>query len=226
VLELGDLNEFRTSLEQALLLEQSSTRTKVLEQVLGVPLTAELRRRADLDLVILLADPAATHSIRSLLTYLYAGDVTVWGTSLGSTGVNTRATDSDLEGLRFLDMPWFAPREAELHAVMGETLPQGPMSRLVALGVDAARLQSRLALFEWLPGAGLAGASGDISRDSKGRLRRTSEWFRITNGLAAPESAGLPAPTPDSTEGNSTWTQPTSGLAAPVSSAEMPSSVH
>jgi hypothetical protein len=221
---LADLNDYRASLEQTLLLDQSTARARALEQLLGLPLVAEPRRREDLDLVVLLAEPAAARSIRSLLTYLYAGDLPVWGTSLSRTAAAEQAGNLDLEGLRFLDMPWFAPQEQPLREATARAVPAGPVERLVALGADAARLQARLALLEWLPDAGLAGASGELTRDRGGRLHRQSDWFVVREGAPRAERPRAPSREPalpageEPAPGEQAWTQPAATPAGPPSS--------
>lgn len=210
--ELRDLNDYRRNLEQTLLIADSNERAQSLSRLIGMPVVAEPRRRADLDLLVLLADPGPARSIRPMLAFIYAGDLPLWGTSQSYGGRIDAENDRDLDAVRLLDMPWFSPAEAPLRdAVAGAHTP-GVSARLAALGVDACRLQSRLALLDALPGGGLGGATGELARDAGGRIHRSTTWYAFTNGMAQPDAALPPLPeppaalTPNSTEGASPWT--------------------
>ena len=203
-LYLGDLNEYRLSLEQTLHLDQSQDRSENLGQLLRLELQSEPRRRADVDLVVLLAEPAGARSIRALLPFLYSGDIPVRATSISYSAGSGREGDLDLETVRFLDMPWFSGAEDALRAVA--SVQRGPVERLIALGIDARRLQSRLGLLENTAAGSLGGATGELSTGSNGRLRRRATWFVIEGGQA---KAALPRPViveAISTEGAQAWT--------------------
>jgi hypothetical protein len=214
-LYLDDLNDYREALERALLLEQSAARAEALTRLLGTALQSEPRRRADLDLFVLLAEPVPARSMRSMLPFLFAGDITTWGSSLSHAGGSSPEEDLDLEGLRFPDMPWFASAESSLRASVHGAVPTGPMERLVALGADAARLQSRVGLLDWSAGGGLGGATGEL-HVSAGRIHRQSDWYVFAQGHAQAETvraasdAGDAAPQP-SMEGETSWPEPSTG---------------
>jgi outer membrane PBP1 activator LpoA protein len=219
-LYLEDLNDYREALERTLLLEQSAARAAALTRLLGVPLQAEPRRRADLDLFVLLAEPVPARSIRSLLPFLFAGDIPTWGSSLSHGGGSTPEEDLDLEGLRFADMPWFAAAESALRQTARGAVPAGGMERLVALGADAARLQARAGLLDWAAGDGLGGASGEL-HVADGRIHRRSDWYVFRQGLAEAEVVRATADTPEpglrsSTEGDLPWSAPENQAAPPA----------
>lgn len=222
-LYLADINEFRRRFEQALLFEQSRQRGVALSRLLGMDLVAEPRRRQDLDLIVMLADPVAARSIRPLLSFLYAGDLPVWSTSQASAARPDQRNDRDLEDVRFLDLPWFSGAERPLRETLRRSVPAGGLQRLAALGADACRLQSRLGLFDWMHDAGLSGATGELVADGSQRLHRRSQWYVFGNGLAAPEqqrAAMLAASlSSQSTEGETPWTEP---RAAPLPPPDAP----
>jgi hypothetical protein len=219
-LYLEDLNDYREALERTLLIEQSAARSAALTRLLGVPLQAEPRRRADLDLFVLLAEPVPARSIRSLLPFLFAGDIPAWGSSLSHGGGSTPEEDLDLEGLRFTDMPWFAAAESALRETARGAVPAGGMERLVALGADAARLQARAGLLDWAAGGGLGGATGEL-HVTDGRIHRRSDWYVFRQGLAEAEVARATVDTPEtepgtSTEGDLPWPTPENPAAPPA----------
>jgi outer membrane PBP1 activator LpoA protein len=203
-LYLGDLNEYRLSLEQALHLDQSRDRSESLGTLLGLELQSEPRRRADVDLIVILAEPPGARSIRALLPFLYSGDIPARATSISYSAGSGREGDLDLETVRFLDMPWFSGSEDALRETA--SVQHGPVERLIALGIDANRLQSRLVLLDNAAAGSLGGATGELSTGSDGRLRRRATWYVIEGGQAKAE---LPRPEivyANSTEGVPAWT--------------------
>jgi outer membrane PBP1 activator LpoA protein len=178
--------------------------------LLGLELVAEPRRRQDLDLIVMLSGPVGARSIRPLLSFLYAGDLPLWSTSQASGARADPRNDGDLEGVRFLDLPWFSGAERPLRESLQRSVPAGGLQRLAALGVDACRLQSRIGLFDWMNGAGLSGATGELVLDTTRRLHRQSQWYVFDNGLAVPEERRTAIFTTTlnarSTEGETPWT--------------------
>ncbi|MBK6288666.1 MAG: penicillin-binding protein activator [Gammaproteobacteria bacterium] len=204
-LYLGDLNDYRVQLERTLLVAQSRERSDMLARTLGFKFESEPRRRQDLDFAVLLADPVAARSVRPLLSFLYAGDLPLWATSESNAAVAGNRSDQDLEALRFIDMPWFSSAEATLRRSIQAAGYSGAIERLVALGVDASRLQSRVGLLTWLNEAGLGGATGELSLDTQGRIHRRGQWYVFADGTASPEKARPETPDPSSTEGGTAW---------------------
>jgi outer membrane PBP1 activator LpoA protein len=93
---------------------------------------------SEADVVFLALGAADTRAVRPYI----AGGVATYATSLG---VNPRAdalVNLDLEGVRYLEMPWFV--QPDHPAVMAYPPPKSPLSvdaeRLYAFGIDAYRL--------------------------------------------------------------------------------------
>jgi len=125
-----------------------------------------LASRADM---VFLALPAA--DARAVRPYI-AANVPTYATSLS---VNPRAeavVNLDLEGVRYLEMPWFV--QPDHPAVMAYPPPKSPMSvdeeRLYALGIDAYRL-SLLLLRGEARRTSLDGVTGRIKLDGNTFVR-------------------------------------------------------
>lgn len=148
----------------------------------------------------------------------------VFATSHIYEGTDNAATNRDLEGVEFSDAPWLFNAQPGLpnHDDIATQLPaaQGSAARLFAFGMDAWNLVPYL---DWLrahPGSYLPGASGQLTADQFGRVRRVLIWAKFQDGLARPIGGSLqmdnvPASAPPSGDPAS----PLPDGAAPASSA-------
>ncbi len=210
-LVLGDLNAFRGDFDRTLLLEGSRRRSAALTGLLSRQLVTETRRRQDLQLLVMFANPVAARSLRPLVSFLQAGDLPLWAASQAHAANPSRRDDRDLEAVRFLDAPWFSGAEQPLRQALGDGVPAGGLQRLAALGVDACRLQSRHGLLEWMNALGLSGATGELTLDGRRKLHRRLSWYAFSGGLVTAEHArgALVAPAAHaaglSTEGETPW---------------------
>lgn len=210
---LQDLNDYRRSLEATLHIDQSKERTRELARILNLPFESEPRRREDVDAVVMVANPTAARALKPLLSFVYAGDLPVWGISQIYSGRENIEENRDLDAVRFIEMPWFSGAENSLRDTLPGVASAGSArERLVALGVDAFRLQSRLTLFDQMPGYQCTGATGNLFMDEARRIRRSADWYVFKGGIARAEHEReplAPAPATDvSTEGEQGWPQP------------------
>jgi len=144
---------------------------------------------------------------RLLLPQLQLARVTlpVFGTSHIYAGVDDAGANADLNGVEFCDAPWLFDAQPGLprHDDIAAQLPsaRGAAARLFAFGMDAWNL---VPYIDWLrghPGSYLPGASGQLTADQFGRIRRVLVWAKFVDGLARPLSGSLqmddvPATTP------------------------------
>lgn len=90
------------------------------------------------DMVFLALGQAATRAVRPYIT----GSLPIYATSLAVDPRADATVNVDLEGVRYVDMPWFV--QPDHPAVMVYPPPRLPMAveqeRLYALGIDAYRL--------------------------------------------------------------------------------------
>ncbi len=127
----------------------------------------------------------------------------VFATSHMYAGSDNPASDRDLDGIEFCDLPWLfdastgLPRHDEMARAIESA--RGANGRLFALGLDAYAL---LPYLDWLrghPDDYLPGATGQLVVDPFGRVQRHLTWARFENGLARPVAgslsvSGTPAP--------------------------------
>lgn len=119
----------------------------------------------------------------------------VFGTSHIYAGTDDAGANHDLEGVEFCDSPWLFDVQPGLpnHADIASQLPaaRGTSARLFAFGMDAWNLAPYI---DWLrahPGSYLPGASGQLTSDQFGRIRRVMVWAKFQDGLARPQNGSL-----------------------------------
>ncbi|HEX7749848.1 MAG TPA: penicillin-binding protein activator [Bordetella sp.] len=119
----------------------------------------------------------------------------VFATSHVYGGVDDAGNNRDLEGVEFADAPWLFNAQPGLpnHDDVANALPaaRGVSARLFAFGMDAWNLVPYL---DWLhehPGSYLPGASGQLTADQFGRIRRVLVWAKFQDGLAHPLNGSL-----------------------------------
>ena len=122
-------------------------------------------------------------------------DLPVFATSHVYAGSDDAAADNDLNGVEFCDAPWLFDAQTGLpsHVDLGNLLPdtRGVAARLFAFGMDAWNLVPYLDWMRAHPGSYLPGASGQLTADQFGRIRRVLIWARFDNGLARPVTGSL-----------------------------------
>jgi outer membrane PBP1 activator LpoA protein len=135
------------------------------------------------DMVFLALDQAATLAVRPYIS----GTLPVYTTSLGVDPRAEATVNVDLEGVRYVDMPWFV--QPDHPAVMIYPLPKSAMAveqeRLYALGIDAYRLCSLL-LQSDAKAFSLDGVTGRIVLDADRHFIRTLVPSGFDAGRAVP----------------------------------------
>jgi hypothetical protein len=122
------------------------------------------------EMVFLALDAAATRAVRPYIS----GTLPIYTTSLSVDPRAEPTVNVDLEGVRYVDMPWFV--QPDHPAVMVYPQPSTPMAveqeRLYALGIDAYRL-ALLLLKPDPKGIRLDGVTGRISLDGERHFTRS-----------------------------------------------------
>ena len=179
-------------------LSGSVRRYQRLRANIGGPLQFDPRRRQDAEFIFLAADAPAGRLIKSQLKFHYSGDLPVYSTS--SIYAMDGRSDSDLNGVMFVDAPWIIdpqPWIENLPAHFEEFWPeQRRLGRLHAMGYDAYHLVGPLFAARIGAELDMDGATGRLYIDDEGRVHRRPAWAQFQRGapvaLAEPTPAGGP----------------------------------
>ena len=186
VTAVADYDSDATGATRELLnLGQSHGRARQLQRYTALPIQFEPRRRQDIDVVFMVANTAQARQLKPALNFHYASDLPVLAISQVYAGEPSPGRDADLNGIRFVDIPWLLDGESELHRLANQVWPEGHgrFERLFALGVDAYRLHARLPVLQSMPDSFLPGVTGQLSMDSNQNLVRRLQWAWFANGM-------------------------------------------
>ena len=168
---------------ESLLIGESEARAAEMRRVLASNLEYEPRRRQDLDFVAMAAEPVSARALKPALAYHFAGDLPVYASSHMYDGSTDRRVTAELDGIRFVDMPWrIAP--TPLRNAVEQAWPEakGNAASFYAMGADAWHLHARLPLLaDGDPG--FPGLTGTLRLGADGRLQRELSWAVLHNGL-------------------------------------------
>ncbi len=135
------------------------------------------------DMVFLALDQVTTRAMRPYIS----ATLPIYTTSLGVDPRAEATVNVDLEGVRYVDMPWFV--QPDHPAVMVYPAPATPMGveqeRLYALGIDAYRLCGML-LQSDLKSFSLDGVTGRIALGADRHFTRTLVPSGFDAGRAVP----------------------------------------
>lgn len=164
-------------------INQSRARSREISRFTG-DLEFQPRRRQDIDFLFLVANPEQARQVKPSLNFHFASDLPVRATSHIYSGHPDPGRDNDLNGIRFVDLPWLLDDSTRLHQAASRVWPQGHgrFERLFALGVDAYRLQTRLGLLQQVQSSQLPGATGQLQLDQQGRIQRELDWAIFRHG--------------------------------------------
>lgn len=167
---------------------QSEARRAALQKTLGARLAFAPRPREDVEMIFLAADAARARLIKPQLNYFRAARIPVYATSQIFTGRGERATDADLDGIRFGDMPWMLVAGGDSDNLRARVQGSWPfahtqLDRLYALGMDSYSLVSELNRLALDPQASLSGATSVLRLDAEGRIQRGLTWARFNGGV-------------------------------------------
>ena len=144
------------------------------------------RRRQDIDFIFMLATPLEGRQIKPALAFHFAGDVPVYSMPGIYDGGANPVANRDLNGVIFTDSPWVLKHDP-LRETLNSVLPAAAsnVQRLRAMGVDSFRLYARLGQLESFPSARIQGATGILSMQRNGSIKRELLQARFVNGSAA-----------------------------------------
>lgn len=160
--------------------DQSKARARRVRQITGLALESTPRRRQDIDAVLMLATPEFARQLNPLLAYHYASDLPVFATSQINTG-EKKASNRDLNGIQFLDMPWALSKTIPIKNQINNSLPTNAArySRFYAMGVDAFNLAPRIDILTQVINSHINGQTGLLSIDENNQVARSLQWAKF-----------------------------------------------
>jgi len=177
--------DFSEPIRALLNLDASEQRYRQLRNVLRRTMGFEPYRRSDVDAIFIGAFPREARLIQPQLQFFRAMGVPLIATSHAYSGFPDPSTDHDLEGLQFVDMPSLlaptAPNDTEQQPSQ-DAAGQRDFPRLYAFGMDAYRLVGYAQTMHQHVGESIDGATGVLSLDSDGRVRRKLRAARFVQG--------------------------------------------
>lgn len=195
--------DFSAPIQKLLNLDESEQRyNKILTLIPEAKYTP--RRRQDADAILLSAYSAEARSINPQLQFHQAGDLPVYAMPNVYSGQINATLDADLNKITFCDTPWLFPKayQGELGMdALKETWKQFPSAylRLIAMGIDAYNLTTRLDNLEANP---YSGATGNLSLTTEQRIQRKLTCAKFTAGQ--PEISGFNTENTGATPGSKT----------------------
>ncbi len=179
-----NVDDYSRQIRTLLNLDDSESRKKDLEHILGTRLNFIPYRRQDIDMIFLAATHRAARGIIPALKFHHAGDLPVYATSHVYSGSLDRSADRDLDGVIFCDLPWTLTSSSSLKTDFNTNWKdQRVYTRLFALGIDAYNIIQNLRYLQSHDYARFSGETGNISIDENQRLHRELLWAQFKNGV-------------------------------------------
>ncbi|NQD39053.1 hypothetical protein HPT27_18710 [Permianibacter sp. IMCC34836] len=205
-IKLGNDKEIEASVAAMLGVDSSRQRMKALQQTLGKELGFQVRRRQDIEVILLTVKPTSARQLKPFLNLYRGEDIPILATSQLFGGQPQPQLDEELNGIEFCDVPWLLDSgdatTAERQRIAGLwPAATGSQGRLFALGYDAWRLLPELTRLSAFPDYRVSGLSGLLRIDEFGRVHRALPWARFRDGRpVATQAATEPLPVPPSAD--------------------------
>jgi len=181
-------HDYSYELKPILRIEDSEARHARLQNVLGTKLNFEPRHRGDIEFVFIVPESATNaRLIEPQLKFFYAGDIPSYSLSNAFEADSTDA-NRDIDSLMYPDMPWMISDDASLDTIRSaveQAWGNGVAwrSRLFAFGYDACQLMLAVSGGrQKLADVQVAGLSGQLHFDAKGRVQRDLIWVQVRDG--------------------------------------------
>lgn len=182
--------DFATPVQKLLNLDESEQRYHKIRALIP-EVKYSPRKRQDADAVLLSAYSSEARSINPQLQFYQSEDLPVYAMPAVYTGQINASLDADLNKITFCDIPWLFNKayQGELGIdALQETWKQFPLAylRLIAMGIDAYSLATRLDNLETYP---YPGATGKLSLTTDQRIQRELTCAKFIDGQ--PEITGF-----------------------------------
>lgn len=190
----GGPRDYPVVIKDLLRLDESQSRAKAMQRLLGEELDSVPVRRQDAQFLFLAANAAQGRQLRPQFRFYHATDLPIYAAGRIYEGRANPRQDKDLNGIRFCAMPWLLNSSEtwqSRRAMIEQAWParSNRLERLYALGNDAYLVASALRNARWDQLPEINGATGALTRDGQ-RIVRTLPCARFEQGHA--QIAGLP----------------------------------
>ena len=185
-------NDYSGILQSLLKIDESTARAQSIQNTLGAEVEFEPIRRNDVDVIFLAANVTQGRLMRPQLRFHEAGDIPVYATGRVFSGKPDRASDQDLNGVRFPTTPYELQHGSDEAGSRLSSLRGGTFTSLFALGRDAWNLLPWLDLMRRDPGFHFPGAAGDYRNGPDGKLLREPAFAVFVGGVPTPLQRAKP----------------------------------
>ncbi len=167
--------------------EQSNARAKAIRRLLLQTVKFLPRRRKDIGVIFINATNAQARQLVPLLKFNFTGQIPIFATSLIYDGIPQPQTDRDLNGVRFLIMPWSinpTPSQKILRDQLQRLWPTNfrNNSKLYGLGIDSLHLMHEIQSMQLFPQITVAGVTGTLTLQSTQQITQTMLWAQFVRG--------------------------------------------
>jgi uncharacterized protein len=181
-------NDIVPAVTRTLGIDAGKARHRRMQQIVGSELKFEPQPLPDTGAIFAAGyQSLALRQVNPQLRFFNAQNLPVYITQ---EGIDTdTAANRDLEGMRFVDMPWALETTGTVADIRDATeslwKERGPrQSRYFAFGYDAATLA--VALRRGANAWPIDGLTGRLTLTAEGRIERSLQWARMREGVARP----------------------------------------
>jgi len=182
----SDQRSYSNDVRNLLNIDASEKRHQAISRLIGQQPEFEPRRRQDADFVFMVASASQARLLRPLLRFHHASHLPAYTTSHIYEDTADHILDTDLDGLRFCDMPWVLPveqpdaRRADIRRLWPDR--EQRYTRLYAMGIDAFLLTPYLKNEQANMLNRLDGVTGTLYMDNARQVHRRLQWSEIKQG--------------------------------------------
>ncbi len=178
--------DYSTPVKKLLNIDSSQLRANHLRQKLNLNLKSEPRMREDADMIFMAALPLSARQIVPQFRF-YQASIPVYSSSHIFSGIENPQADSDMDGVRFTDIPAVLETKRQSSAIHTSlernwSVHTSNLRRLYALGIDAYRMIPFIGKLSLQQAAIYHGETGDLSMTENGRIQRRLLWAMFVNG--------------------------------------------
>ena len=185
-------DEYSKVVKLALNIDKSQQRANALKRLFGSSFEFETRRRADIDMIFLVARTQQARQIKPALNFYYADKIPVYSTSQIFLSMQQDFNSNDLNGIRFTTLPWVFDDDMAVKKSLQDNLTiDNNYASLYAMGTDAFLLFPRLRQLQQIADTTLYGATGALQLAQNNRITRKQQWAEIYRGQARPLTTAI-----------------------------------